>query len=30
MNVEPDALTPEEQTNEVVINKPKEGTSGRS
>ncbi|HDF2327857.1 TPA: peptidoglycan glycosyltransferase FtsI [Morganella morganii] len=30
MNVEPDALTPEEQTNEVVTNKPKEGTSGRS
>ncbi|CAK7041324.1 peptidoglycan glycosyltransferase FtsI [Morganella morganii] len=30
MNVEPDALTPEEQSNEVVINKPKEGTSGRS
>ncbi|WP_341266164.1 peptidoglycan glycosyltransferase FtsI [Morganella morganii] len=30
MNVEPDALTPEEQSDEVVINKPKEGTSGRS
>ncbi|GAA0338758.1 peptidoglycan glycosyltransferase FtsI [Morganella psychrotolerans] len=30
MNVEPDALPPEEQTNDVVTTKPKEGTSGRS